>query len=108
MELRSEPFNLDVPHFRPYITAGAYVLSRAALMDFFYASYFVKPFKFDDVYLGIIAKKLNIEPLNSNHMHLHRSAHLPQDFRYLIASHGFSNPKELEQVWNTQKMAGNA
>ena len=36
------------------------VLSSEALKKFYYGTMFVKPYIFDDVYLGIVAKKLDI------------------------------------------------
>ena len=95
--------------FPPYVSAGAYVLSNEALNKFYYASYFVKKFRFDDVYLGIIAKKLEIEPFHSDEFWFYRKhPYNVNDFSYTIASHEFSNPKEMEKIWNQQKQAGNA
>ena len=92
----------------PYVTAGGYILSRNAMKDFYYASYFVKRFKFDDVYLGLIAKKLDIEPFHCEEFHFWPKQVSPQGYRYVVASHGFSNPQILEKAWNKQKEAGNA
>ena len=95
--------------FPPYVSAGAYVLSNMALKRFYYASNFVKKFRFDDIYLGIIAKKLNIEPFHSENFWFYRKhPYNVKDFRYTVASHDFSNPSEMEKVWNQQKQAGNA
>ena len=127
VSLEEYPFHL----WPPYVTAGAYVLSRAALIgihgasftisltsfnrdysfhaDFYYGSYFVKRFRFDDVYMGILAKKLGIEPFHSEEFYFERKPMVAAvDYRYVVASHGFGNPRELEAVWNNQKMAGNA
>ena len=72
-------------------------------------SYFVKRFKFDDVYLGIIAKKINIEPFHTEEFHFwHKPVTTAQSYRYVVASHGFSNADNLEKVWKQQKEAGNA
>ena len=66
-------------------------------------------FIFDDIYLGILAKKLNIEPFHSAQFWFHRKyPYKVRDFTYTVASHEFSDPKELERVWNEQKQAGNA
>ena len=95
--------------FPRYVSAGAYVLSNAALRKFYYGSYFVKKFRFDDVYLGIIAKKLNIEPFHSENFWFYRKhPYNVNDFRYAVASHEFSDAKEMEKVWNQQKHAGNS
>ena len=77
-------------------------------MDMYYGPYFVKPFPFDDIYLSIVAKKMGIDMLNCPQFHFHRSAYTPQQFRYVVASHQFGDPQELEKTWNQQKMAGNA
>ncbi len=99
------PFHL----WPPYVTAGGYVLSRSALIDFYYGSYFVKKFRFDDVYLGIVAKKLGVEPFHCQEFYFHRKPYnAATDYRYVVASHGFSNPSEMEKFWNVQKQSGNA
>lgn len=95
--------------YPPYVTAGAYVLSSEALKKFYYGSMFVKPYVFDDVYLGILAKKLDIEPFHSAQFWFHRKyPYKIKDFVYTVASHEFYDPIELERVWNEQKQAGNA
>ena len=105
ISLQEYPYN----RYPPYVAAGAYILSNAALKKFYYASYFVKKFRFDDVYLGIIAKKLDIVPFHSEEFWFYRKhPYNIKNFRYTIASHEFSNPDELERVWNQQKQAGNA
>ncbi len=93
----------------PYVTAGAVVYSRDALIEMYYASYFVKPFRFDDIYMGIVAKKLNIEPFHCPEFYFDRKPYaVPTNYRYVVASHGFSDPLEMERFWNKQKEAGNA
>ena len=85
------------------------VLSSEALKKFYYGSMFVKPYVFDDVYMGILAKKLAIEPFHCAQFWFHRKyPYKIKDFVYTVASHEFSNPTELERVWNEQKQAGNA
>ena len=101
----------EYPYTRypPYVAAGAYILSNAALKKFHFATYFVKKFRFDDVYLGIVAKKLGIVPFHSDEFWFYRKyPYKVNDFRYTIASHEFSDPDEMEHVWNQQKQAGNA
>ena len=88
--------------------AGGYVMSNNAVKDFYYASYFVKRFKFDDVYLGLISKKIEIEPFHSDEFHFYHKPYTIKGYQYVVGSHGFSDPKVLEKVWNKQKEAGNA
>jgi len=54
-------------YFPPYVTAGAILLSKAALFDIYYASFYTAHFRFDDIYVAICAKKMNITPINSNY-----------------------------------------
>ena len=89
--------------FPPYVTAGGYILSKSAVQDFYYASYFVKRFKFDDVYVGLIAKKVDIEPFHCEEFHFYHKPYTIPGYRYVVASHGYSDPNLLEQVWNKQK-----
>ncbi|KAF4526801.1 hypothetical protein B566_EDAN016628 [Ephemera danica] len=103
--LSEYPFHL----WPPYVTAGSYVLSRAALDELFFGSLFTKHFRFDDVYLALVALKAGLEPLHSNEFLFHRpSSDHPSEFHYVIACHGFSNPREMQKFWEMQREAGNA
>lgn len=93
----------------PYVTAGAYVLSKEALVDLFYASYYTKHFRFDDIYVGLLAFKAHIEPLHCGEFYYHKKEIDDNTgFEFTIASHGYENPDELTSVWNIQKGKGNA
>lgn len=92
----------------PYVTAGAYVLSHAALIKFHYGSYYTKRFRFDDVYLGLLAKKLNIKPLHCEHIYFYKKHYSLNNYKYVIASHGYDNYEELLNIWSEQKSRGNA
>ena len=105
VDLDEYPYDL----WPPYVTAGAFILSKEALNDIYYGSYFVKKFRFDDIYLAIVAKKVGLEPFNCDEFHFVRPYYQrPRDFQYVIASHGFSNHAEMEKFWNVQRSAGNA
>ena len=66
---------LEYPYdfWPPYVTAGAYILSRDALVDMYYTSYYTRMFRFDDIWLGLIAKKAGIEPFHNNQFYFHPS-----------------------------------
>jgi len=104
VSLEEYPYHL----WPPYVTAGAYILSRPALSDLYYASYFVKRFRFDDIFLGLVAKKVDLELLDSEEFHFERPKYTVASYRYVVASHGFGDPAELRKVWIQQKEAGNA
>lgn len=92
----------------PYVTAGAYILSREALIDMYYTSYYTKHFRFDDIYVGILAKKAKIEPFHSEYFHFYKQKYNRVGYEFTVASHGYSDPRELIKVWNEQKSLGNA
>jgi len=104
VSLEEYPFD----RWPPYVTAGSYVLSRAGLMDMYYTSYFTKLFRFDDIWLALIAKKANLEPFHCPEFHFYRKPYTVRGYKYVISSHGYSDPEELSRIWNEQKEAGNA
>ncbi|TRY63459.1 hypothetical protein TCAL_03628 [Tigriopus californicus] len=104
VDVEEYPFHL----WPPYVTAGAYIMSRTALSDMYFGSYFVKRFRFDDIYLGILAKKLELELTHCDEFHFHRKPYTVRGYRHVVASHGFSDPQEMSRVWNQQKESGNA
>ncbi|XP_050307330.1 beta-1,3-galactosyltransferase brn [Anthonomus grandis grandis] len=104
ISLEEYPYHL----WPPYVSAGAYVLSNAALKDMYYASFYTKHFRFDDIYVGILAYKTNIEPLHSEEFAFNKKPYSPLNYQYLVSSHGYGNPEEMVSVWNQQKSLGHA
>ena len=104
MGLEEYEYNL----FPPFINAGAYVVSQKTMKTFFLASHFVKMFRFDDVYIGLLAKKCDIKPYHSKRFWRFREDRSIEDLNYTIASHEFHNPNELQDIWLQQKKYGNA
>ncbi|XP_063234706.1 beta-1,3-galactosyltransferase brn isoform X2 [Bacillus rossius redtenbacheri] len=102
--LSEYPFHM----WPPYVTAGAYVLSHAALVDMHYGSLYTKHFRFDDIYLGLVALKAGIEPYHCPEFYFYKKDYSVHAYRYVIASHGYGEPSELAAVWNEQKSIGNA
>ncbi|GBM48585.1 Beta-1,3-galactosyltransferase brn [Araneus ventricosus] len=94
--------------YPPYVTAGAYVVSYPALEDLYYTSMFTQRFKFDDVYLGIVAKKCGISPLHNKHFYFWRKPYSKEGYSDVIASHGFDDPEEMKKVWEEQRSLGQA
>lgn len=102
--LEEYPYHL----WPPYVTAGAYILSREALLDLYYTSFYTKHFRFDDIFLGLVAKKAGILPFHCEEFHFYKKAYTKYSYKYVITSHGYEDPNELLQVWNEQKALGNA
>lgn len=92
----------------PYVTAGAYILSKEALLDMYYSSFYTKHFRFDDIYLGLVAKKADIEPFHCDDFYFYKKDYNKFNYKFVIASHGYGDPNELIRVWNEQKAMGHA
>ena len=91
-----------------YVTAGAYIVSKEALVDFYYGSFYTKHFRFDDIYMGILANKINILPFHSNHFYTFGRQSDLAKYKYLIASHGYENSNFLLKTWLNLKSLGYA
>lgn len=104
VSLKEYPYHL----WPPYVTAGAYVLSKEALIDMYYTSLYTKHFKFDDIFLGLVAKKADVEPFHCDEFHFYKKDYTKFNYKYVITSHGYDDPNELVQVWQEQKSLGNA
>lgn len=105
VKLEEYPYN----RYPPYITGGCYLVNNQTLIDLYYASLFTKPFKYDDIYLGILANKLKISLLSNNDlMHFYKLSYDSIGYQHIISSHGYKDPQELWQVWSEQKSLGSA
>lgn len=103
--LKEYPFN----KWPPYVTAGAFILSRAAAIDLYYVSQYTKHFRFDDIYLGIVALKARINLTHCGNFHFHRPRYSgPDSYRFVIASHEFGDSFEMERTWNACRSANYA
>ena len=91
----------DYPYhkFPPYVSAGCYILSRESAKMFYIASLLIKKFKFDDIYMGILAYKLGIIPTHMSSVYYHAPSYYPSLYANdIIAAHGFE-ADELEKMW---------
>ncbi|XP_018567208.1 beta-1,3-galactosyltransferase brn [Anoplophora glabripennis] len=104
VSLQEYPYHM----WPPYVTAGAFILSRSALTDMYYSSFYTQHFRFDDIYVGLLAYKAKIEPLHCDEFHFYRKAYNKLNFEYTIASHGYGDPEELVTIWAEQNSLGNA
>lgn len=86
----------------PYVTAGAYLVSNKSMKVLYAGSLFVKHFRFDDVYLGIVAKKVGIIPNHCTRFYFYKKKYDKEGYKDVIASHGYSDHDELIRVWNEQ------
>lgn len=104
IDLNEYPYS----YYPPYVTAGAYILSKESLLMFYYTSLYTKPFRFDDIYLGILAKKCYVEPVHNQYFYFYKELYYKTNYEFVIASHGYEDPEELLETWNEQHRMGNA
>lgn len=90
------------------MTAGAYVVSREALLNLHYGSYYTKLFQFDDIFVALVALKVKIDPVHCEEFYFWKKSYSKISYRNVIASHGYGDPDELRSVWNEQKSVGHA
>jgi len=95
-----EDYNYNL--YPPYIPGAGIVFDYKAVSEMYYASHFLKHFWIDDVYLGIIAAKLGIIPLDADNFEagikLNKEL-LPAKISQLIILHGFDCPDQVLDFW---------
>lgn len=66
-------------------------------------------FRFDDIYLGIVALKAQIEPLHCEEFYFYKATYKgPFSYKYVLATHGYNDPEEMLRVWNDVRANGYA
>ncbi|XP_013420347.1 beta-1,3-galactosyltransferase brn isoform X2 [Lingula anatina] len=94
----------EYPYSRipPYVYAGAYILSMKNIRDMSVAMHYVKFFRMDDVYLGLIAYRLGITISDGGKrflMEFYTSSDVVNS--HVIASHGFRGKMSLmREFWD--------
>jgi hypothetical protein len=87
--------------YPPYISAGAVVLSSVTARKMLYASHFVRYFPYDDIYAGIIAHLLGIEPTHDERFRFWQGWRYDRkDFVDVVAAHGFSDLQLMRQAFS--------
>ncbi|XP_033737077.1 beta-1,3-galactosyltransferase 1-like [Pecten maximus] len=95
--LKSEyPFK----NYPNYIFGGFVIMSMSTARDFTIAAMYTKLFKFEDVYLGILAAKIGIEATNNGYVNSWKTVTVSESFKTLIASHYYTDPKDLQRAWD--------
>lgn len=99
--LRFQKFHVSVIEYPfdaypPYITAGAVLLTGQTVREFRAAVQHTALYRFDDIYTGILAYLLAIQPQHNQNFpcHSHHNLNDPNWWRTLIAIHGYK-PDEL-------------
>ncbi|OWF37371.1 beta-1,3-galactosyltransferase brn-like [Mizuhopecten yessoensis] len=86
--------------YPPFISAGALMLSMEFVKKLQIAIPFTKQFKFDDIFLAIIAYKLDVKPINLAGFHITKRVSLEDEqFDSAKASHFYANTNDLRMAW---------
>lgn len=65
--------------------------------------------RFDDIFLGIVAHKVKIEPLHSEEFYFYKKTYKgPSSYRYVMATHGYDDSDEMLRVWSEVRANGYA
>ncbi|XP_069140381.1 beta-1,3-galactosyltransferase 5-like [Argopecten irradians] len=94
------------PAYPDFISAGAIVMSMDFVVDVHIASQYTKHFTFDDVFVGIVAYKLKVRPINCNLFSMFKVWFTADRFWKTIVSHEYT-AKELLQAWKCHILIGN-
>lgn len=105
VSLAEYPFDM----WPPYVTAGGYILARQTLHKLYTLGRSLPLFRFDDIFLGIVALKANIHLQHCQGFYVKRPTYKgPDSYSEVIAAHGFDDPDEMERIWNECRSANYA
>lgn len=93
--LADYPYNL----YPPVIRGGTLVMSIDFLLDMRIVIPYTKPMPFDDVYMAIIAYKLNVSPMSEDRFSFKKINPGEDKFREIFSSHGYRRSYELKHAW---------
>ena len=79
--------------YPPFLPGAAILTSGDVIRKFNSILPYVKRYKYDDVYLGILAQKLGIVPKNNDRIAFKTVRHTKLNVQYFIATHGIQNHK---------------
>ena len=83
--------------YPPYLSGGAILISTKVAKLLKTAFPYVQYFHIDDVYLGMVAKKLNITPLHDDRFDVEHTS--PMHLKDTFASHRYGDHRELLVLW---------
>lgn len=93
--------------YPPFVTGGWVLMSFKTIKYLYYTTYFTRSFKFDDVYLGILAYKLQLNALHSDNFMCSINDYLDanpvrSNSTSCIGVHDI-DPKSLVELWKTRE-----
>lgn len=90
-----------------FITGGAMLMTHKTVKHMHFVSYFTNAFKFDDVYIGILARKLGIEAIHADSFMCTLEDYMEAnptraDATTCIGVHDIE-PADLAKLWQTRR-----
>lgn len=89
--------------FPPFIAAGCYILSQHSARLFYLGSKLIKLFRFDDIYMAILAHNIGINPMHIERINYYAPTYEPSLYASsVLAAHGFQG-EQLLDIWQKLK-----
>ncbi|OWF42386.1 beta-1,3-galactosyltransferase brn-like [Mizuhopecten yessoensis] len=96
MSLEDYPFK----KYPPFISAGAMIMSMDFVKKLQIAIPFTKKFKFDDVFIAIVAHKLGVKPIHLPKIYIIKLIDFKDKrFKTMVASHRYKSTHALRNAW---------
>lgn len=90
-----------------FVAGGFIMLTKSTLKTFYLASKYTKHFLFDDVFLGIIAYKLQIPPIVNEDCYNDKIQFKGgESYKSVIATHGYDDTEAMVKVWHECRNLG--
>jgi len=89
--------------FPPFVAAGCYIISQKSAQLFYTASRLIKIFRFDDIYMAILALNTGIKPMHIEQINYYAPKYEPSLYASdVIAAHDFKGD-QLIKIWEELK-----
>lgn len=90
-----------------FVSGGFIMLTKSTLKTLYLASKYTKHFPFDDVFLGIIAFKLQIPPTVNQECYIDKIAFKgAESYKSVVATHGYEDTEAMMKVWHECRNLG--
>lgn len=86
--------------YPPFLSAGAIIMSMDFVHRLQIGIQYTKRFKFDDVFLAIVAHKLRVQPEHHAGIRIFSISYTNEEFKNVLVAHGFGNSRELRMAWD--------
>lgn len=92
------PFDM----YPSFLSAGTMLMSTNTIKRLQIASEYTKPYRLDDIYIAIVAYKLNVAPQGHTYFYSYKIMPGHPNFRTLLTAHGYSR-QDIKHAWAKHK-----